>query len=99
MGLDNAKGEWVTFVDSDDWIETQSLISMVGYDNVDLVLASMSFESSGTIGHFPVLGIMSGIELHNIIAQNIDHYSICSPCCKLFRMALIRKSHVSFNED
>lgn len=36
IGLDNAKGEWITFVDSDDWIDKEYLNDYLNYD-VDLI--------------------------------------------------------------
>ena len=30
MGLDNARGEWITFVDSDDWIDDNYLEALYG---------------------------------------------------------------------
>ena len=41
MGLDNAVGEWITFIDSDDWVSPyylSNLISHIG-DNIDLVFS------------------------------------------------------------
>lgn len=44
MGLDNAFGEWVTFVDSDDWLDEQFL-SQLEYNNpfVDLVISYANY--------------------------------------------------------
>ena len=39
VGLDNAKGEWVTFCDSDDWVENCWLDTFVeNSENTDLVV-------------------------------------------------------------
>lgn len=37
VGLDNAIGEWVTFIDSDDWIEKRMLNIFNIVSNVDLI--------------------------------------------------------------
>lgn len=40
IGLDNAKGEWVTFVDSDDWVSNSYLYNLLSHiDSVDLVIS------------------------------------------------------------
>ena len=42
LGLDHAKGEWVTFVDSDDYIEENFLKSFEGNLDADLVVGNAS---------------------------------------------------------
>ena len=37
VGLDNAKGEWITFLDSDDYIEEEFLGSIVNTGNAELI--------------------------------------------------------------
>ena len=41
LGLDNAKGEWITFVDSDDYIEEKFLKSFEGNLDADLVVGNI----------------------------------------------------------
>ena len=33
LGLDNVKGEWITFVDSDDYLKMEFLSNLTKYDN------------------------------------------------------------------
>ena len=40
VGLDNAQGEWITFVDSDDYIEENFLKSFEGNLDADLVVGN-----------------------------------------------------------
>ena len=40
MGLDNAKGDWITFVDSDDWVKQDYLYSMISQPDADLIMSS-----------------------------------------------------------
>ena len=45
VGLDNAKGEWITFVDSDDWIaETmyQEMYELATLENADIVYCDIN---------------------------------------------------------
>ena len=41
LGLDNACGEWIAFVDSDDWVEKQFLLSMFECSVHDFVFLNM----------------------------------------------------------
>lgn len=46
-GLDNARGEWITFVDSDDWIETDTielLINKAEQEKADIVFCDFWFD-------------------------------------------------------
>ena len=98
LGLDNAIGEWITFVDSDDWIEHNSFECLIENGDSDLIIASMRFEQSSQIGNFPVLGRLESNDLNLGLSKNIDHYSISSPCSKLFRSNIIQNNEVRFNE-
>ena len=47
LGLDNAKGEWITFVDSDDWVEPSMLKELlaIALDNdADYVYCDLLFD-------------------------------------------------------
>ncbi|MGN0202626.1 MAG: glycosyltransferase family 2 protein, partial [Candidatus Cryptobacteroides sp.] len=44
VGLDNAKGEWVTFVDSDDWIDSYYLSSFEIEEEIDFSCTHMMVE-------------------------------------------------------
>src|SRR5690606_27273688 len=42
LGLDNAKGEWITFIDSDDWIgENYFYCLTLNNENVGLILLNV----------------------------------------------------------
>lgn len=47
LGLDNAKGEWILFIDSDDYIEEASLEYYTQCLQSDLVIASMRYIYNG----------------------------------------------------
>lgn len=99
MGLDNAKGEWICFVDSDDWIELQAMSILSKNADSDLVIASMKFEQSGHIGNFPVLGKIEYKRLFDLLSDNIDHYSVSSPCSKFYKRNIIQENQIRFHEN
>lgn len=44
IGLDNVRGEWITFIDSDDWVSDSYLCNLLLHaDNVDLVISYATF--------------------------------------------------------
>lgn len=43
LGLDNARGEWITFIDSDDWIDQvyfEKIVSWKWSDEADIIISS-----------------------------------------------------------
>ena len=46
-GLDIAKGEYVTFIDSDDWVEREYLQSLYDKRSLDFVIGNFINEPSG----------------------------------------------------
>lgn len=101
-GIDAAQGEWIAFVDADDWIEPDYLNSMfVGTDDVDLVMQGYKvvkydatnirihrFESERASEDIP--SVLSEAEYKNIIN---------SPISKLFKLKIIKDNNIKFESS
>lgn len=101
VGLDNAKGKWITFVDSDDWVESLYLEHlMMENANADLVIAyatvihangnsEKEFYPAQTIttGNFSLLFEEHAMSWHT------------SPWSKLYKTQLIQKYSLRFEEN
>lgn len=96
-GIDIARGDWLEFVDSDDWIEpdtVESLLSMALGNQVELVVGGRWDVKARTgekrLGLCPVKQeVISGEELVSRIFRWADCDS--SACDKLFSRRLFRK--------
>lgn len=107
IGLDVAKGEYIQFVDSDDWLEpdfTQCLVDAMEKNGVELVISGCTLvESEGT----------SYKRLESEVFQNADEwskvfgnlyktYSLNSPWNKLFLAKRVKHKFpegISLGED
>lgn len=102
LGLDQAKGEWITFVDSDDWVNTCYLKNLQSHisDTTDLVFSystiiKKSYEEFREC--FPARSISSKcIEVAFI--ENELH-GRTSPWSKLYRTEVVRKENLHFCEE
>lgn len=48
MGLDHAKGQWITFVDSDDYIY-ENIFDIIYLHDEDLLIFNYDIDNNGTI--------------------------------------------------
>lgn len=88
LGVQQAKGEWITFVDSDDWLEHRYLESFLQ----DSDLCVQGFYS----GDVRISYDKAFVE-KNVGVFYLKHSYVSGPYCKLFKRDIIQKNHLSFD--
>lgn len=100
-GLDIANGEYVMFVDSDDYIHTKMFETMLLYmqDGVDFVISSIQMvtKESKTEYLLPTKGYKPSELLSDYSAENIPRMCVCAPWCKLYQKGLIETNRLRFD--
>lgn len=105
LGLDNASGEWVYFVDSDDQVLPDGLQTMVDYisDDVDIVLGGYKrYNESGHIVYEiddRVVCLMDKREsLSTLYARHGKYYDYLTyGCIRFLRNKIIQKHNLRFD--
>lgn len=102
LGLDNAKGEWVTFVDSDDWIMPMYLTHMYEHiANVDLIVSSVtSYNNNGhmiRLYNSYIPAFLNSTDTH-LLFEKYDLHSRTSPWSKLYKLSVINNVNLRFDE-
>lgn len=101
VGLDNAKGEWIYFIDSDDIIIPDALETFLSAAvNTDLVISEYQYIFSNGKKYF---GLVSGdgyFEGDQMIKKVSDiHWMYWATLCnKIYRRPIIEESHLLFDE-
>lgn len=103
LGIDKASAEWITFVDSDDWVEKSYLANFEKYSkDKNLILLQgytmdYSFQENKQIGYYPKEG------LYSLIGSQNDLFIVLttsmSTCGKLYNMDVIRKNAIKYVQD
>ena len=100
-GLYEASGEYVMFVDSDDWVDPyylESLMSRVETGLPGLVIGGFySDKVDGVYNSFETLGFFCQNEFHRMIPEKLMH-SCGYPWGKVFDLAVIREHGLKFEE-
>lgn len=100
MGLDNACGEWVCFVDADDELPEEALC--LDYDSCDADLIVGGYYDNSLVRGCKTYGweedkIIGKEDLRLFYAQNLSHPAMGFIWGKLFRKTTIR--HIRFNTN
>lgn len=97
LGLDNAKGKWITFIDADDYIEdgflnfpdsTQEDLLIQNYKVIEGENYDVKFENS----------TIPPTQIQEFINQNIDKLWLRTPWSKFFKRGIIDKNTIRFTE-
>lgn len=90
LGLDNAKGDWITFIDSDDWIENEYLFRF----RAETDLSLQGYSSNDHIAKY-----RDTIVGNNPGAEYLYRKYVFGPYCKLFRKDIIRDKEIRFDSN
>lgn len=92
MGLDNARGEWVTFIDSDDWVEIDFFKKLTTHLDADFIVGSI-YSTDGQSW------IMKDCicSPKNFMEKYIDSPMMRSPWGSLLKLSLINDNNIRFD--
>lgn len=98
LGLDNAQGEWIAFVDSDDWVESHYLSVLFQDGKYDFVTCYWRLVNDDSYKcEIPKEEEYNGkSEIRKYLDLNIAKISF--PVCRLYRKEIISTYKLSFNE-
>ena len=105
VGIEQAYGEWVFFSDADDTLEPDALESLYNGNNENLSLVMGGYtrvSETGAIFETQETDLTKKISEEEAIKElyNPSNYSYQGYLwCKLLRLDLIKKNHLSFNEQ
>ena len=111
IGISNAHGKWISFCDSDDWMELdliESLVSGAVNFDVDFVVSGFVADSyknkqlycTGKAGFSSALhGGKNTLSQDFIYAIRTDHVLLQSPWAKLFKKTIVDNLPVFFNDQ
>ncbi len=103
LGIDSAKGDYLCFIDSDDYVEPDMLEFM--YDkaiqhNADIVQCGYIMENDGVSSAIVNAdGVYCGDEINNRIVEIKSKNLIDSPCNKLYKRSFVVESGVRMPEN
>lgn len=96
-GIDEARGEWVTFVDADDWLSPEALESLSSYFNDYEVI------------RFSMVSVFPAYSKTRILNENwtrveyirllVERHTLLGVCGGLYRLDMINEAGLRFRED
>lgn len=99
-GISHAKGKWICFIDSDDYIDETYLENfMIVEKNSDFILQGYK-----KVYHQRILSQVNfnGFESHDfdeILAFSENNHIINSPCFKLYKLSVIKENELHFDSN
>ncbi len=98
LGIKNAVGEYIQFLDSDDLLEPDTLNYITENHNVDLFIYGFKIFPKTFIGNTEHKKLISSLEKHPEKFIELDNRNLInSPCNKFYRRKIINDNHILFD--
>lgn len=102
LGIQEAKGEWIVFIDSDDFVLPEYLADFnIDENNEDLIVQGLQYYNSQENKYLNEIRYKStfatGSSMRDIITDNKLLHS-GYPFSKAFKLSIIREWNITFNE-
>lgn len=101
IGLQNAKGEYVLFLDSDDWLDRNTLYLLKeNIKNSDILVYGVVYNRNDkqVAQPLPAIGKFSVIDLFSMGSTLFDVSILHWVTNKVFKLSIIRKNNLLFNQ-
>lgn len=101
IGVDTAKGEWITFVDSDDWLDKEMLmLPSFAEKDADLLFVDCLIMKGcdSYVDHYDA-AIYSKSQIQSSYHKLMFRQSMLGPWAKFFRREIILKNNLRFDQN
>ena len=101
LGLDNAKGEWITFCDSDDFVDSDWLKNYIDNSSgkCDLIVQKIKILNQGYDEINGPQQLIEGNGKDMLVALKYNGGTLGYPVNKLFSSSIIKMESLRFRED
>lgn len=103
LGLENALGEWICFIDSDDEVENYYLstyIEVIKKDSVDCCIASCKIITSKAIRKIDLQeNLYTKKDIYKLIMYLREKSILGVPWNKFFKLSIIKENDILFDES
>lgn len=104
LGIRESKGEWIMFLDSDDFFKDENYIEqlMAISDHADIVISGFCYYSD--IHGYSIARITSQEKKYDdhdycqFVSENLNRFDFLVVWAKLFKRQIIQDHHLQFNE-
>lgn len=96
LGLDNAQGEWISFIDSDDWVEVDYLAGLTKNLDADFITGGMR-ETIGNIYQSDD-ELFCKKEIRQFLKEHNSDIFVRAACGKLIKRQIIDNNNLRFDK-
>jgi glycosyltransferase involved in cell wall biosynthesis len=98
-GIEESKGDYIVFIDADDWIDNDYLQCLMPNEKDDIVCCSYKLENiTKEINDWGIL-LSESSNSTDFITNNITKFGFNTVWAKVFRSDIIKQKHIRFNEN
>lgn len=96
-GIEKASGQWISFIDADDWVDESYLETLLPADNEQLTLCLLSPHRSDSTNQKEMVKYET--DICSILSNWITHVELTGPCGKLLCRSTIIDNNLRFRTD
>ena len=103
-GIEAATGDWLMFVDADDYLETKALETLAQDLSGEMAVAGLTIHTNGksynqNLFQKDLQPAASGVMPIREALTDLSYYTFCGPVCKLFRTDIVKHNNILFPTD